>query len=197
MVASGAMTIDLKPRSSAIPGEAGLWVIIVGDLLIFSLFFVSFAWHRIAEPTVFAASQAQMVQMFGLGNTLLLLTSSLFVVWAIQAARHGRAMAAKHLTTAAMLLGAGFVVMKYFEYSEKIRHGFLPSTNDFYMLYFTFTAIHLLHVCVGLGALAFIRARVKQPLTPGGTIAIESCAIFWHLVDILWMILFAIFYLHR
>lgn len=180
-----------------VPGEAGVWVIIFGDLLVFSLFFGTFALYRIQEPAVFAASQAKMVQAFGIANTLLLLTSSLAVVLAINAARDDQSSRARHFATLAILLGIGFVIVKYFEYGQKIRHGLLPSTNDFYMLYFTFTAVHLLHVCAGIGALAFIRARVKRPLTPGATAAIESCGLFWHLLDILWVVLFAIFYLHR
>lgn len=191
------MTTPSRTLAKRVPGEEGVWVIIFGDLLIFSLFFGIFAYYRIMEPAVFAASQAKMVQSFGLVNTLLLLTSSLAVVLAINAARDQQRARARRFVTLAMLLGAGFVVAKYFEYKQKISHGLLPSTNDFYMLYFTFTAVHLLHVCAGIGALAFVRSRVGRPLTPGGTAAIESCALFWHLVDILWVVLFAIFYLHR
>lgn len=179
-----------------VPGEEGVWVIILGDLLVFSLFFGTYAYYRALEPAQFAAAQAHMVQAFGLLNTLLLLTSSLAVVLAIEAARAGRAAPARRHATVAMLLGAGFVVVKYFEYGDKVRDGLLPSTNNFYMLYFTFTAVHLLHVCAGLAALAFVRARVARPLTPGALAAVESCALFWHLIDILWVVLFAIFYLH-
>lgn len=180
-----------------VPGEAGVWVIILGDLLLFSLFFGLYAYHRALEPELFAASQARMVQAFGLANTLLLLTSSLAVVLTIESARAGLVLRARRHATIAMLLGASFVVLKYFEYGDKLRDGLLPSTNNFYMLYFTLTAVHLLHVCAGLGALAFVRARVARALTPNATGAIESCGLFWHLVDILWVVLFALFYLHR
>jgi nitric oxide reductase NorE protein len=180
-----------------IPGEPGIWVIIFGDLLVFSLFFGTFAYYRMGEPLVFQQAQAALNQGFGLLNTLLLLTSSWAVAKAIGLARDGQGRRARALVTIAMALGAGFAVVKVFEYREKLLAGIGPSTNDFFMLYFTYTGVHLLHVLAGLGALAFLRSRTARPPDAGTIAAMEGCGIFWHLVDILWVVLFAILYLHR
>ncbi|NWK97927.1 hypothetical protein DM806_20145 [Sphingobium lactosutens] len=97
----------------------------------------------------------------------------------------------------AILFGLGFIGVKIIEYGEKIAAGINPTTNNFFMFYFSFTGIHLSHVTAGLGTLAFIRTRCNAPLAPNGIKAIEGCVLFWHLVDILWVILFAILYLHQ
>lgn len=180
-----------------VPGEPGIWVIIFGDLLVFSLFFGTFAYYRMGAPEMFRQAQAHLNQGFGLLNTLLLLTSSWAVAKSIGLTRAGQGAQGRRFASVAMLLGVGFVVVKVFEYREKLAAGIGPSTNDFFMLYFTYTGIHLLHVLAGLGALAFLRSRAIRPPEPDTIAAIEACGIFWHLVDILWVVLFAILYLHR
>ena len=187
-------TAVLKAR---IPGEAGLWILIFGDLMVFGLFFGMFAYYNLQQPELFRASQADLNQGLGLLNTLLLLTSSYFVVRGLDAARRREGRAAQRWTLAAILLGLGFVLVKAVEYSEKVQAGIYPVTNDFFMLYFGFTGIHLGHVIVGLGALVFLRSRLPAMADSQRFAVAEGCTIFWHLVDILWVVLFAIFYLHR
>ncbi|MEO0033653.1 MAG: hypothetical protein RIS94_3411 [Pseudomonadota bacterium] len=185
------------PSEPHIPGEPGLWVMIFGDLLVFSLFFVTFATYRMADAALFAQSQARLNQASGLVNTLLLLTSSFAIAVAVNRLRSGEAVRARSAANAGLLFGAAFVVVKLLEYREKFLAGLYPTTNDFFMFYFAFTGIHLLHVLVGLAALAFVRHACGAPLTPGRFRAVEACAVFWHLVDVLWVILFAILYLHN
>ena len=182
---------------SAIPGEPGVWIIIFGDLLVFTLFFATFASYRLDDHAMFQTAQTKLSQTSGLINTLLLLTSSWLVMEAITAARAGAALRAKRLVTGAMLLGSGFVLVKFFEYRSEIQAGASPVLNDFFMLYFAFTGIHLLHVIVGIVALAFLRVMSAQPATPQRTAIMEACGIFWHLVDILWVVLYAILFLHH
>nr|WP_087574916.1 cytochrome c oxidase subunit 3 [Sphingomonas sp. CDS-1] len=184
-------------HTKRIPGEPGLWVIVFGDLLVFGLFFLTFATYRLDEVALFSRSQVQLNQGLGLLNTMLLLSSSLAIAIAVAALREGALSRARLSTNLAILFGLGFIGVKIIEYSEKIAAGINPTTNNFFMFYFSFTGIHLLHVIAGLGALAFIRTRCNAPLVPNGIKAIEGCALFWHLVDILWVILFAILYLHQ
>ncbi|WP_313805984.1 cytochrome c oxidase subunit 3 [Sphingobium sp.] len=184
------------PAGQRVPGEPGLWVMIFGDLLAFGLFFVTFGVYRLSQSATFAASQARLNQGLGLLNTMLLLTSSLAIAIAVKALRERRLNDARQATHIGMALGFGFVGVKTIEYGEKFAAGITPISNDFFMFYFAFTAIHLLHVLVGLGALTFIRSRCAAVPTANGYKAVEGCAIFWHLVDILWVILFAILYLH-
>jgi nitric oxide reductase NorE protein len=98
----------------------------------------------------------------------------------------------------AFLCGLGFVVVKFFEYREKIIAGFTITTNDFYMYYFMLTGIHLVHVVIGMGVLAFLIMTSRNPnLEDSHVNVLESGASFWHMVDILWIVLFALFYLLR
>ena len=180
-----------------IPGEAGIWVLIFGDLLVFGVFFATFAFYRLQQPALFRASQQTLEQSLGILNTLLLLTSSLFLVLGIHAARTDRPSFARRWILLTMALGLCFIAVKALEYSDKIHAGIYPVANNFYMLYFAFTGIHLVHVTVGLGVLAFLRSRIAVGSSASNLSIIESCALFWHLVDILWVVLFAIFYLHR
>jgi nitric oxide reductase NorE protein len=180
-----------------IPAEPGLWVLVFGDLFVFALFFGTFAYYRLQEPATFHASQAALNLGFGLLNAVLLLTSSWFVAEAVRGARTGGEAMARRWSLAGMVLGGGFVAVKILEYGEKLRAGLTPATNDFFMLYFVFTGIHLLHVVIGLAALAFLRSRLTKPSSAARNSMIEGCAIFWHTVDVLWVMLFAILYLHQ
>lgn len=184
-------------RPGRIPGEPGIWILVLGDLFVFALFFGTFAYYRLGEPALFRAAQDRLEQGLGLTNTLLLLTSSWCVARALEAMRTGRHQTAPWAVLAAMAMGAGFVAVKAVEYSHKIQAGLLPSSNDFYMLYFVFTGIHLIHVLVGLVLLSFMRRWVASPAGGHAAALAECAAIFWHLVDVLWVVLFAIFYLHR
>lgn len=170
---------------------------IFGDLSVFCLLFGTFAWYRLNEPALFSAMQPKLNQGIGLANTMLMLTGSWAVATALKAARAGRSEAAICNATLGILCGGGFIVMKALEYSEKIAAGLLPTTNDFFLFYFACTGLHLLHVIVAMGALGLFRHFARQPSTPRRLMFMEVCGLFWHLVDLIWVILFALFYLHR
>jgi nitric oxide reductase NorE protein len=179
-----------------LPGEPGLWVLVLGDLLIFSIFFVTIAAEHSSRPELFEQAQATLNHAFGLANTLLLLTSSLFVALAASRLRE-RAPGARPLLFWAMACGSGFVVIKVAEYTEKIRSGLNVASGEFFTLYFAFTGIHLAHVLLGLGVLGVMAATARSSAAPAHGRLVEGGAIFWHLVDLLWIILFALFYLAR
>jgi nitric oxide reductase NorE protein len=181
-----------------IPGEAGVWILIVGDLVVFALFFFTFLYYRTAQPDVFGQSQRDLNRGLGLVNTIVLLTSSLFVAMGVRRARAGTGNA-RALMMGAAACGVVFAVIKSVEYWEKISAGVSMSTNLFFTLYFAFTGIHLLHVVVGTGVLVFIAkvaARVQgRNARKMDVVVMESGASFWHLVDILWIVLFSLLYL--
>jgi len=184
-------------KDHRIPGEAGFWVLIFGDLFIFSLFFGTFLYYRRIEPVVFLTSHFTLNRHFGLINTVLLLTSSLFVATATQRLRAGR-RGPRQLFVGAMICGFGFVIVKIFEYGEKFNAGISVTTNDFFMLYFAFTGIHLIHVVIGLLVLGFLASASGKPnVATTGLLWVECGTIFWHLVDLLWVVLFSLFYLLR
>jgi nitric oxide reductase NorE protein len=181
---------------SHLPGEIGVWLFIGGDLIVFSVLFGAFLVTRADQASVFAAGQAQLNQFFGLINTLLMLSSSWCVATAMRATRTDRRRVAQALFGAGLACGAGFWVVKCFEYHEKISAGLTISTNDFFALYFILTGIHLLHVTVGMGVLTGLTLTVRSgDVTATKLRNIESGATFWHLVDLLWIVLFPLLYL--
>ena len=181
-----------------VPGEIGVWMFILGDMVMFGLFFTVFVYYRAADVDLFATAQHSLSQSFGALNTLLLLTSSWFVVHAVEAARAGIAPRARSLLVCGFLCGLGFMVVKYFEYGEKIRAGLTITSNDFFMYYYMLTGIHLLHVTLGMGVLVYLWQRLRGTTDIASHIsALESGASFWHMVDILWIVLFALVYLMR
>jgi nitric oxide reductase NorE protein len=178
-----------------VPGEEGVWVFICGDLLVFAIFFLTFLTYRAADPALYNASHDLLNRGIGLFNTFLLLTSSLFVAQAVTEARRG-GRAAPGLLLAAMACGAGFVAMKMFEYGQKLAAGITLNTNEFFIFYFMFTGIHLVHVILGLGVLVFMWSSARRADANGSCMRVlEGGGAFWHLVDLLWVILFALFYL--
>lgn len=187
-----------RGRVPRVPGEPGVWVLIFGDMLFFAALFGTFGYYDLQERAIFANAQHQLSQGLGLLNTLLLLTSSLLVALGVAAGRDGRHPAARRCFAGALMLGGGFVVVKAVEYGDKISAGIYPTTSDFFMLYFALTGVHLMHVLAGLALLIFARSQIGTPRSSSPiSVLVESAAIFWHLVDMLWVMLFAILYLHR
>jgi nitric oxide reductase NorE protein len=177
------------------PGEAGIWVFIFGDMLVFGLFFVTYLHYRGGDTSLYVEAQRELNQTLGLINTLLLLTSSWCVAQAVTAIRRGRVSVAPKLFAAGFALGLGFVVVKLVEYGEKISAGITLLTNDFFMFFFMFTGIHMLHVLIGLGVLGFLFSLSRREAAVEHVQSLESGGAFWHLVDLLWIVLFALFYL--
>ncbi|NGX10129.1 hypothetical protein UI24_23205 [Mycobacteroides franklinii] len=181
-------------QESHVPGEPGLWIFLFGDMVVFAAFFALIAHYRSTEPSTFTTSQSQLNLTLGALNTVLLLSGSLLVVLGLEKTRSGSTQAVRYYIAAAGS-GIGFIGVKCLEYHEVISHGFSPMTNNFFMVYFVFTGIHLAHTAIAtavLGALAFTSRRAARgpnvPLLEGG-----SC--FWHLVDLLWIGLFSLLYL--
>jgi nitric oxide reductase NorE protein len=127
-----------------------------------------------------------------------MLTSSLFVALAVPAARGGLPSQAAGWLGAAGVCGAAFVAAKAFEWGGKLRAGITLNSNEFFSFYYMFTGIHLLHVLFGLGVLGYLIARSRRTDPgPGYVGVMESGGAFWHLVDLLWVVLFALLYLVR
>jgi nitric oxide reductase NorE protein len=182
-------------KDTHIPGEPGVWIIIFGDMIVFGLMFVTFAYYRHDALTLFRTSQASINQTCGLINTVLMLTSSWFVAMGLQAARIRRRSSASVLFACALSCAVCFVLVKIFEYQEKIAAGFVINTDDFFMFYYVLTGIHLLHVLAGIAVLAFLINSSKSGFDAVKFGYVESGTIFWHLVDLLWIALFALLYL--
>jgi len=180
-----------------VPGEPGLWVFLLGDMVVFGVFFGTILVLRGRETDVFASSAETLHLEWGVANTIVLLTSSLFVVLGMHLARE-RNPHAPRFFLAAIACGLIFAAIKAIEYTSLVQDGHTASVNDFYTYYFMFTGIHLGHVVLGMGAL-FVAMRVARPTSTGPhrMASLEGIASFWHLVDLLWIMLFASLYLVR
>jgi nitric oxide reductase NorE protein len=187
------------PRVRHVPGEPGIWVLLFGDMAVFTVLFAVYLHARGQHPELFAQSQDALNRNFGAINTLVLLTSSLLVVLAVRALRSDRwRHLARRLTLAGVAVGACFVLIKVFEYHEKLAAGITPSTNEFFMYYFVLTGLHLAHVIVGLAVLLALSQLARKPAPTGTHLAFfEGGACFWHMVDLLWIVIFPLLFLVR
>ena len=185
-----------EPR---LPGDQFIWYIIALELATFSVMFVAYAFTRAWHVELFNASQRQLDVGMGALNTGLLLTASWCVARAVLALREtGARRAALGWLAAGGLLGIGFVVVKLGEYADKAAQGIGLSTNLFFDFYFILTGFHLAHVLVGLLALAIVGVGIaRQRADAPDAHALETAAAFWHLVDLLWLVLFPLVYVMR
>jgi nitric oxide reductase NorE protein len=187
-----------EAHRGGLPGEAGIWVFVLGDVIVFSLLFGCYIFYRAADVEGFRKSQDGLDVTIGAVNTLLLLTSSLFVALGVQAARENAARNAALLLAGGLTCGCGFALLKLIEYGHKIAAGISLVTSDFYSYYFILTGIHFLHVLAGLCVLVFLIGKVRSGRTRDKDIVtIESGATYWHMVDLLWLVLFPLLYLMR
>lgn len=187
------------------PGDFAIWIIIYVELLTFALLFVGYAFSRRADVAVFNASQLLLSQTSGFINTLILITSSYFVVKAVQSIKEmtdqtvnkANHRASKWILSA-MFLGILFLIIKVFEFSTIFGMGIHLSTNTFFMFYLLLTMFHFMHVMLGLIILWNIYQKTKTTgYTADDYSGMETGASYWHLVDLLWIVLFPLIYIIR
>ena len=188
-------TPDAERRKLA--GDEGVWFFIAADISLFAVLFAAFMYHRYEAPLLFEQSRQLLSANLGVLNTLILLTSSWLVALAVHAARQGEQQRVVRLLIFAMVVGSGFAVTKAVEYAEKIQAGLTMVHNDFFMFYWTLTGLHFLHFIIGMLALGVCVYRAKQGLDSRYLIWLESSGCYWHMVDLLWIILFPMIYLLR
>ena len=184
-----------------LPVETGVWVVVLGELCVFTLFFATFLYYRALSPELFEASSATLSRNLGALNTMILLASSWCVASAVNALRstRGRQQTLPYLLCA-IGCGIAFVIVKVFEYGGAIGNGVNILTDDFYMFYFMLTGIHLMHLLVGLALLLATVFHLKGVLGANRAlndelVGFSSC--FWHMIDIVWIVLFPLLYLLR
>lgn len=186
----------VEPRR--LPGSEGVWVLIGADLAIFALLFGSFMHDRIGQHTLFETSRHMLNANFGGVDTLILLTSSCFVALAVDAAKRDESRRVTLFLSAGVACGVAFLLSKSIEYALKFASGIAPATNAFYMWYFTLTGMHLIHVMVGTALLAMVWNKARRSvISSENRLLLESVASFWHLVDLLWIMIFPLLYLLR
>lgn len=183
-------------RAADLPGDIHIWVMVLGDLVIFGSYFIIFMIYRAMAPQEFLTSQQHLNVTVGVLNTLVLLTSSWFVARGVQTAREGEPDRALRLTYLGGCFGLLFMAVKGYEWSIKIAQGYTFNSNQFFSFYYMLTGVHLFHVALGLLILGVITRELRNPRRRRMPI-IESGGIYWHMVDLLWIVIFAIFYVLR
>ncbi len=193
--------VDRDPRRKTareLPGDSGVWLFITADVFLFGVYFFVFIQGRLADPELYEQSRRQLSATIGLANTLILLTSSWLVALAVAAAREADRESVRQFLKLAIGVGAAFAVTKVVEYSLKIHAGITVTTNEFFGYYFGFTAIHFLHFLIGMAVLGVCLAKARRDAIDDRYVVwIESSGCYWHMVDLLWIVLFPMLYLLR
>ena len=191
------LTINAKApvENAKLPGDLAMWFFILAELTVFALFFIGFAISEQQNLVMFSEGKAQLHQTSGLINTIALITSSFFVALALNVINKGLSKQASLFLVIAKLVAFIYVWVKISEYILLFEQGIDIETNTFFTLYFLITAFHLMHVLLGMVILAFINYRaIKGQYTASNLSGFESGASYWHMVDLLWIILFPLIY---
>ena len=185
-------------RPVPLPGDLAMWFFILAELLVFAVFFASYAFARSGNVELFNHYQQTLTRDIGAANTIILITGSLFVVLAVQAIKAGKALLCRNWLLAGMGMGMLFVTLKLIEFTDKFAHGISLSTNTFYMFYLSLTFFHFMHVIMGmiiLGAVAW-KAHTGDYSATQHT-GVETGASYWHMIDLVWIVLFPLVYVMR
>jgi cytochrome c oxidase subunit 3 len=194
------------PHKDYFGAKLGMWLFLFTELLLFGGLFLLYAVYLRRYPHEFAAAGKQLNWVLGTINTVILLTSSLCAAMAVTAVQRNEARRVVALIGGTILCAAAFMVIKYFEWSAKIGHGIYPGSEHlkagapgesvFFSLYFMTTGIHGLHVLIGAALLSVIALKVKSGEVCGENfILMENGALYWHLVDLIWIFIFPLYYL--
>ena len=192
------MVATNRVETRRLPGVEGVWVFIGADLVIFCVLFQSFMQDRKKDPGLFELSRHALNYNFGGVNTLILLTSSWFAALAVDATKRDNLTQVPRYIAGAFACGLAFMVSKAIEYTGKLSAGISVHTNDFFMWYFSLTGIHLLHAVVGNVLLAMVWFKARKSTFDGTHRVFLECVVsYWHMVDLLWIMLFPLLYLMR
>ena len=179
-----------------VPGQPDMWVFVLFEALVFTSYFTVYVIRRTQSPALFLQSQAHLDLRVGVFNTLVLLVSSWAVARCVQAGREGSHRTALNNAYLTMLFGVVFLVSKVLEWTTEIEQGFSFTTDEFFSFYYFLTAIHFLHLLIGFVFLGVAVYQIKSPARRSQEL-IETCATYWHTIDFLWVLIFAVLYVMR
>lgn len=183
-------------QSTHLPADGAMWVMVLGDLVIFGSYFLIFMVHRAMAPQQFLEAQQHLSLTTGALNTLVLLTSSWFVARSVVAVRAGDIARALRLTYLGGACGVLFICVKAYEWFVKITQGHVMGDDEFFNFYYMLTGVHLFHVTLGLLIMGIVVRDLHNPARRRISM-VESGAVYWHMVDLLWVIIFGLLYVMR
>jgi cytochrome c oxidase subunit III len=186
----------------------GMWLFLGTEVLLFAGLFLGYSVYRWLYHQAFIDGSRQLNLTLGAVNTVVLITSSFTVAWAYHAIKHNQIKRCEKLLIFTIVCAVAFLVIKYFEYSHKFHLGQLPGRhyhfegiqapgiNIFFSVYFLATGLHAFHVIVGMSVLAWVLMRVRKgKYSSEHYVPVELGALYWHLVDLVWIFLFPLLYL--
>jgi cytochrome c oxidase subunit 3 len=187
-------------------GRVGIWLFIATEIILFGGLFLLYSMYRLKNPVDFHHGSMDLNRVLGTLNTVILITSSLFVALAIASLQKGKKIQSALFTGATIGCAFGFLIVKAFEWTAKFHHGLYPNAkvllslskgqNLFFGLYYMMTGLHGVHVLVGIGVLSVMLVRVlRGSITSDNPTYLVNSGLYWHLVDIIWIFLFPLFYL--
>ena len=191
--------------------KLGMWLFCCTEILMFSGLFLAYFILRNMYPEMVLVASEELNKTAGGINTVVLLTSSFTMALGVRAAQTNNNKALERNLLITIGCACIFMIVKYFEYTAKIEHGFLPGawysalehgymlpkySRVFFGIYFTMTGLHGVHVLVGIGVLSwiYIRAR-RREFSSENYVAVENAGLYWHIVDLVWIFLFPLLYL--
>lgn len=174
-------------------GRLAVWWVIASEIVIFGGIIASYVMFRLSHDS-FSADAAQTKMWLGATNTFVLLTSSLFAVLGHEAAEEGDGPKAARMLYLTCLGGVVFMIIKAFEWTDKISHGHTLASSTFFSFYYTATGLHALHVLVGIIIMLVVAQTARRNLELH---RVELIGIYWHFVDVVWIFLFPLLYIAK
>ncbi|MBX9639043.1 MAG: cytochrome c oxidase subunit 3 family protein [Mycobacteriaceae bacterium] len=186
-------------RAKFVPGQPDMWAFVLFETSVFTAYFGFYLFYRARSPELFLHSQAHLDLRVGVLNTLVLLLSSWSAARCVQSSRAGAYGAAVRDVAVTAVFAGIFLVFKVFEWDRLVRTGNGLNSNDFFTYYFFLTGIHFVHLLIGFVALGVIAYRLRGGRRGSGESQqlVETCATYWHTVDFLWVLIFALLYVVR
>jgi cytochrome c oxidase subunit III len=184
----------------------GMWLFLFTEVLLFGGMFLVYAVYRFQYPDQFRAAALELNTGVGTLNTVILLTSSLTMALSIAAIQKGNRFLSVIMINVTLVFAILFMINKFFEWSTKFAHGIYPGSKEllgrpngqilFYGLYYVMTGLHGLHIIIGMVVLMFMLVQLmKGKITADNHVTLENAGLYWHLVDLIWIFLFPLFYL--
>ena len=186
--------------------KIGMWLFLLSEILLFGGLFILYSTYRYKNPVDFHHAAEELNRILGTLNTLILITSSLTMALSISAIQKGNRKLSTFLLMSTIFLGVLFLGIKSFEWTAKIHHEIYPNSPRllgrykgeviFYGLYYAMTGLHGLHVLVGVFVLSVMLVfMMRGKINADRFVPLENSGLYWHLVDIIWIFLFPLFYL--
>jgi nitric oxide reductase NorE protein len=187
---------DKNQPAKFVPGQPDMWAFVLFETLVFTGYFGFYLFYRARSPELFLHSQAQLDLRIGVFNTLVLLLSSWSVARCVQSSRAGAYRAALRDAYITAAFAAVFLFFKVFEWARLVHMGNGFDSNDFFTYYYFLTGIHFVHLLIGFVVLGVAVYQLRSPARRSQEL-VETCATYWHTVDFLWVLIFALLYVVR